>query len=84
VFKLEFSAMADFKPVAVAQKVAEKVEPFSKLLELRRQIKKLVNAMDGNEAVQDLIQKMINDRGALNQLCQEAGRGDSLPQEVGP
>jgi len=81
---LEFSSMADFKPPAVAQKIAEKVESFAKLLEFRRQIKKLLNTMDGNDAVQDLIQRMINDRMTLKQLCQEAGRGDTQSEERHP
>ena len=89
-FKIEFASMADFKPVAVAQKIADKdlpesyVEPFAKLLELRRQIKKLLSTMDGKDAVQDFVQTLINDPGALKQLCQEAGHGDVEPEGVSP
>jgi len=88
--KLEFTSMADFKPVAVAQKISNKeqpesyVEPFARLLELRRQIKKLLTTMDGKDSVQDLFQRLINDRHALRQLCQEAGQGEIEPEEVRP
>jgi type VI secretion system protein ImpB len=80
-FQLEFKGMDDFKPVRVAEKIAEKVKPFAQTLELRRQIKKLLMAMDGNDGVHDVIQHLINDPAALKQLCNEAGRGDLETQE---
>jgi len=84
VFRLEFEGMDDFRPTRVAEKIAQQVEAFGKALELRRQIKKLLMAMDGNEDVQDMIQRLINDRAALKQMCHEAGRGDTEPEEARP
>jgi type VI secretion system protein ImpB len=84
VFEMDFSSMADFKPVRVAEKIAEKVKPFAETLELRRQLKKLLMTIDGNDDVLDMIQQLINDRSALKQLCHEAGRGDVLAEEARP
>jgi len=79
--KLRFESMDDFGPVRVAEKVAENVEPFAKLLELRRQIKRLLTTMDGNDALEGVVQRMINDKEALKQLCQEAGRSGPENQD---
>jgi type VI secretion system protein ImpB len=84
VFNLKFESMDDFKPVRVAEQIAGQVESFANLLDLRRQIKKLLTTMDGKDTLQDLVQKMINDRDALKQLCHEAGRDDLEPQEARP
>jgi type VI secretion system protein ImpB len=84
VFDLEFNAMGDFRPLRLAEKIAEKLKPFAQTLELRRRVKKLLMTMDGNDDLQDLMQQLISDREALKQLCNEAGRGDAQPQEVSP
>jgi type VI secretion system protein ImpB len=87
-FKIEFTSMADFHPVAVAQKIADKqalhghyVEPFAKLLELRRQIKRLLTSMDGDDAIQDFIQRLINKPDSLKQLCDEAAQENAESEE---
>jgi type VI secretion system protein ImpB len=84
VFNLEFKGMDDFRPTQVAEAIGTQVAAFGRALELRRQIKKLLMAMDGNDDVQDMIQRLINDRAALRQLCQEAGRDDAEPREARP
>jgi type VI secretion system protein ImpB len=84
VFDLEFTGMADFKPSRLAEKIAEKVQPFARTLELRRRVKKLLMNMDGNDDVLEAVQHLINDRVALKQLCNEAGRGETETQEVRP
>jgi type VI secretion system protein ImpB len=82
--RLKFQKMEDFEPVFVAQQVAQTVKPFAKLLELRRQIKKLLTMMDGNDALEGLIQKLISDKDALLQLCQQAGPNEPEPGEPQP
>src|SRR5262249_37011356 len=82
--KLQFESMDDFSPVRVAEKAAEKVEPVAKLLAFRRQIKRLLTTMDGNDNLEVVVQRLVNDREALRQLCHEAGRGTSETQEASP
>jgi type VI secretion system protein ImpB len=82
--RLRFESMDDFGPVRVAEQVAKTVEPVARLLELRRRIKRLLMTMEGNDALEMDVQRLINDRAALKQLCQEAGRSDPEPQEARP
>ncbi len=84
VFDLEFKSMDDFKPLRLAEKIAEKVKPFAQTLELRRRVKKLLMSMDGNEDLQELMEELIRDREALKQLCNQAVEGKPKPEEVSP
>ncbi len=83
-FKMEFTSMDDFKPTRVAEKIAEKVKPFARTLELRRQIKKLLLTMDENDDVVDMFQRLINDRTVLKQLCNEADHSGTVAGEGQP
>ena len=68
---LSFSKMDDFSPTAIAQKV----EPLRKLLEARTQLSNLLSYMDGKDAAEDLIGKMLADP-ALMQALSSAPKPD--------
>ena len=54
--ELRFSSMEDFEP----QKLAEQVEPLRKLIELRKKLANMRSRLDGNDKLNNLLQKVIN------------------------
>jgi type VI secretion system protein ImpB len=73
--ELKFSNMEDFEP----QNVAEQVEPLRKLIELRRKLANLRSSLYGNDKLEKMLQKILNDDEELNKLRGEVG----LPEPVG-
>src|SRR3984957_2383751 len=73
--ELKFSTMEDFEP----QNVAEQVEPLRKLIELRRKLANLRSSLYGNDKLEKMLQKILNDEEELNKLRGEVG----LPEPVG-
>src|SRR5580692_5538417 len=70
--ELKFSSMEDFEP----QKVAEQVEPLRKLIELRRKLANIRSSLSGNDKLDKLLQKVVNDQEERDKL-----RGEmSLPK----
>jgi type VI secretion system protein ImpB len=62
---LAFEKLDDFSPAAVAKKVPA----LAKLLEARTQLANLITYMDGKTGAEDLILKVLNDRGLLESLA---------------
>lgn len=67
--KLQFTKMDDFAPAAVAKQVT----PIRKLLELRKSLANLRSSLAGNEALDGILQQIINNTEKLNQAGSEAG-----------
>jgi type VI secretion system protein ImpB len=63
--ELSFEKLDDFGPAAVASKVPA----LAKLLEARTQLANLITYMDGKTGAEDLILKVLNDRGLLESLA---------------
>lgn len=70
---LSFSKMDDFSPKAIAEKVA----PLRKLLEARTQLSNLLSYMDGKDAAEDLIGKMLADPALMQSLASAPKPDDS-------
>ncbi len=66
--EMSFGGMDDFSPAAVARKVPA----LRKLLEARQQLANLITYMDGKTGAEDLIAKVLNDPGLLQQLSSAA------------
>jgi type VI secretion system protein ImpB len=63
--ELKFEKLDDFSPAAVARNVPA----LAKLLEARTQLANLITYMDGKTGAEDLILKVLNDRGLLQSLA---------------
>jgi type VI secretion system protein ImpB len=74
--ELKFSSMEDFEP----QKVAEQVEPLRRLIELRKKLSNLRSSLYGNDKLDKLLQKIINDHEEIEKLRGEMG---ALPVRPG-
>lgn len=61
---LTFKSLDDFRP----DRVAERVEPLKKLLDLRTQLGDLRGKLQGNDKLDDLLQKSLTDEGKRKQL----------------
>jgi type VI secretion system protein ImpB len=75
--ELKFSGMEDFEP----QKVAEQVEPLRKLIELRKKLSNLRSSLYGNDKLDKLLQKIINDHEEIQKLRGEMGALPGRPGE---
>jgi type VI secretion system protein ImpB len=62
---MTFENLADFGPGAVAKKVPA----LQKLLEARTQLANLITYMDGKTGAEELIAKVLNDKGLMNSLA---------------
>jgi type VI secretion system protein ImpB len=67
--ELRFKSIDDFRPENVVTQVA----PLAKLLEARQRLSSLLNKLDGNDKLDDLLQKVIADTDSLKKLGKEAG-----------
>jgi type VI secretion system protein ImpB len=67
--ELRFNSLQDFEPDSVVQQV----EPLRKLVEARRRLSDLVSKMDGNDKLEGLLQDIISNTGAQEQLSKELG-----------
>jgi len=76
--ELRFGHMDDFSP----EQVAQQVEPLRKLVEARERLSNLVNKMDGNDALEVLLQQVISSTDSLKKLGGETGRGRSSSEEA--
>jgi len=65
--EIHFSSMEDFEP----QSVAEQVEPLRKLLDLRRKLANLRSSLYGNDKLDKMLQKVLNDHSELDKLRAE-------------
>jgi type VI secretion system protein ImpB len=71
--ELRFKSMDDFGPLAVANQV----EPLRKLLDLRNQLSNLCSSLQGNDKLDQLLQQVLHDTEALNQLRAETALPDA-------
>ncbi|HMJ54302.1 MAG TPA: type VI secretion system contractile sheath small subunit [Polyangiaceae bacterium] len=62
---MTFESLADFGPGAVANKIPA----LQKLLEARTQLANLITYMDGKTGAEELIAKVLNDKGLLSSLA---------------
>ena len=69
--ELRFKSLEDFHP----ERVAEQVQPLKKLVDARTKLSGLLNKLDGNDKLDEILQKVISDTEALQKLGQEAGAG---------
>jgi type VI secretion system protein ImpB len=67
--ELRFKSIDDFRP----ENVVTQVEPLRKLLDARQRLSGLLNKLDGNDRLDDLLQKVIADTDSLQKLGKEAG-----------
>ena len=67
--ELRFKSIDDFRPENVATQIA----PLAKLLEARQRLSGLLNKLDGNDKLDDLLQKVLADTDSLKKLGKEAG-----------
>jgi type VI secretion system protein ImpB len=74
---ITFESMDDFKPAAIAAKVA----PLRELLEARTQLSNLMTYMDGKTGAEDLISKIIQDPSLLKTLAAQSAPGGSSDAE---
>jgi type VI secretion system protein ImpB len=67
--ELKFNALEDFEP----DQVVQQVEPLRKLVEARQRLSDLLSKMDGNDRLEELLQDVIQNSGAQQQLSAALG-----------
>jgi len=67
--ELRFKSMDDFSP----ENVTKQVEPLRKLLETRDKLKNLMNKMDGNDKLEELLDNIVKNSDARDQLSKSLG-----------
>jgi type VI secretion system protein ImpB len=77
--ELKFNSLEDFEP----DKVVQQVEPLRKLIEARQKLSDLLSKMDGNDRLEELLQEIIQNTSARNQLGQSLGLEPTQPAEEG-
>jgi type VI secretion system protein ImpB len=78
--ELKFKSLDDFHP----ERVADQVEPLSKLVEARQRLSDLLSKLDGNDRLEELLQDVIGSTESLEKLKQETGletSEDETPKE---
>lgn len=70
--ELEFKKLEDFSPEAVAKQVG----PLRELLEARSKLKDLLSRMEGNDRLEELLGKIIDDNDIQTKLRGALGGGD--------
>jgi len=68
---LTFTKLEDFDPANVAENVA----PLRKLLELRQKLSDLRGTLQGNDALDELLQQAIKDTERARQIAAQLGNG---------
>ena len=67
--EVRFKSMDDFHP----ENVVKQITPLQKLLEARQRLSDLLNKLDGNDKLDELLQKVIASTGSLEKLGDETG-----------
>lgn len=75
---LQFRHMRDFEP----EQVVNQVEPMRKLLDARRRLSELKTKLDGNDRLDELLVKVLNNPGELEKLQEAVGL--SAPRAAEP
>ena len=71
--ELRFKNLDDFSP----ENVAKQIEPLNKLLVQRDKLKNLLNKLEGNDKLEELLQNVLQNSDALDELTKELGVGGS-------
>jgi type VI secretion system protein ImpB len=75
--ELKFKDLDDFDP----ENVVNQVEPLKKLLETRGKLKDLLSKMDGNDKLEELLEKIVKESGSRDELAKALGRDASANPE---
>ncbi len=75
--ELRFKSLEDFHP----EQVAKQIKPVAKLVEARQKLSDLLNKLDGNDALDDLLQEVISSTDSLQKLGEEAGISSGSDKE---
>jgi type VI secretion system protein ImpB len=70
---LRFKSMDDFEPANVARQV----KPLKELLDLRTRLADLRGSLQGNEKLDEVLLDAVKDKGKLDKLKAELGKGGS-------
>ena len=71
--ELRFKKLDDFSP----ENVVKQIEPLNKLLVQRDKLKNLLNKLEGNDKLEELLQNVLENADALDELTKELGVGGS-------
>jgi type VI secretion system protein ImpB len=75
---LKFKHLSDFEP----EQVVNQVEPLRKLLEARQRLTELKSKLDGNDRLEELLGRVLENKGGeLDQLKGAIGTTDETPEE---
>jgi len=74
--ELRFKSMDDFHP----ERVVQQIDPLRQMLNVRQRLSDLLNRLDGNDRLDELLQKVISSTESLEQLGKEAGVKSSEPE----
>jgi type VI secretion system protein ImpB len=73
---LKFKHLSDFEP----EQVVNQVEPLRKLLEARQRLTEMKSKLDGNDRLDDLLSKVLNNEGGkLDELKGALQVGETAP-----
>jgi type VI secretion system protein ImpB len=67
--EMRFSSIEDFEP----DQLVNQVEPLRRLVEARKKLSDLLSKMDGNDKLEELLQEIISNTGAQQQLSDQLG-----------
>jgi type VI secretion system protein ImpB len=73
--ELRFKSLEDFEP----DRVVQQVEPLRQLVDARRRLSDLLSKMDGNDRLEELLQEVIQNTGAQQQLSDALGLEPPAP-----
>lgn len=65
--ELKFNSINDFEPASIINQV----EPLKKLLEARNRLRDLLSKADRSEALESILEKVLQDKDALSKMAQE-------------
>ena len=74
--ELRFKSMDDFHP----ERVVQQIDPLRQMINVRQRLSDLLNRLDGNDRLDELLQKVITSTESLEQLGKEAGVESSEPE----
>jgi type VI secretion system protein ImpB len=72
--ELKFNSIEDFEP----DQVVQQVEPLRKLVEARRRLSDLLSKMDGNDRLEEILQDVIQNSNAQQQLSSALGLDENV------
>ena len=75
--ELRFKSMDDFHP----EQVANQVTPLRKLVDARQRLSDLLAKLDGNDALDDLLQDVITSTDSLEKLGKEVEAGKTKEED---